>query len=145
MKTTQFLTLGLAGLLFASVDARTQAPPTAPPAYVNENSTDPAPLKLRELDGVVRGLGGDSMPRASVALFTENGHQLIASAMSDKDGKFRFAKLDKGPYRVVVRSEGLCPANIPIVIEGSLLAGRRLIVTMQPKDIDTCSYGMSKH
>ena len=120
-----------------------QAADTAP-AYVNENPSEPAPLKLRDLDGVVRGLGGDAMPRASVSLFTEQGHQLIATTMSDRNGKFHFAKMDKGLYRVVVRVQGLCPANVPVLLESSLLAHRKLVVTMRAKDIDTCSYGMTK-
>jgi hypothetical protein len=116
----------------------------APPAYVNENPTEPAPLKLRELEGVVRGLGGDAMPRASVSLFTEQGHQLIATTMSDRAGKFHFAKMDKGLYRILVRVQGLCPANVPVLLGSSLLAHRKLVVTMRAKDIDTCSYGMTK-
>jgi hypothetical protein len=146
---TRILTMGLAGLLIAGSAGRGQAAAAGgadagPPTYVDENSPDPAPLKLREVDGVVRGLGGDPVTRASVSLFTEQGHQLISTVMSDKDGKFRFDKLDKGPYRVVVKVAGLCPANVPILLEGGLLAARRLIITMQAKDIDTCSYGMAK-
>jgi hypothetical protein len=116
----------------------------APAMYVNENSTDPPPLKLSGVEGQVRGLGGDSMPRVSVSLFTEVGHTLLSTVLTDKDGKFRFNKVEKGLYRVVARIPGLCPANIPVKIEGSLLAHRRLEITMQPKDIDTCSYGMAK-
>jgi hypothetical protein len=150
MKMTQFVMIGLAGLLFAGSAGRGQtaaagSPAATQPTYVDENSPDPAPLKLREVDGVVRGLGGDVMSRASVSLFTEQGHELVASAMSDKDGKFRFNKVDKGLYRVVVKVPGLCPANVPIMVESSLLAARKLIITMQAKDIDTCSYGMAKH
>jgi hypothetical protein len=146
MKTTQLLTIGLAGWLFAgSVGTAQIAPAAVPaPAYVNENSTNPAPLKLRDVNGVVRGLGGDAMPRAAVALYTEQGHELVGSAMSDHDGKFKFAKIDKGLYRVVVSVQGLCTANVPIVVESGLLAHRRLVVTMRPKDIDTCSYGTTK-
>jgi hypothetical protein len=44
----------------------------------------------------------------------------------------------------VVRVEGLCTANVPIVVESSLLAHRKVIVTMRAKDLDTCSYGMTK-
>jgi hypothetical protein len=144
MKMTQLLTIALAGLLFAGAAGRGQTAPQDPSTYVDENQPDPAPLKLRELDGVVRGLGGDPMSRASVALFTEQGHQLVASTVSDKDGKFKFAKVDKGPYRVVVRVPGLCSANVPVLLESSLLAHHKLVVTMQPKDIDTCSYGTTK-
>jgi hypothetical protein len=84
------------------------------------------------------------MSRASVSLFSEAGHTLIGTVLSDKDGKFRFAKVEKGLYRVVAKVEGLCPANIPVKVESSLLAHRKLVITMQPKDIDTCSYGMAK-
>lgn len=144
MKTTRLVMIGLAGLLMGNVVGVGQTGPATAPAYVNENQTDPAPLKLREVDGVVRGLGGDAMPRASVTLFTEQGHQVVATAMSDKDGKFKFGKVDKGLYRVVVKIAGLCPANVPILVESSLLAHHKVIITMQPKDIDTCSYGTTK-
>jgi hypothetical protein len=92
----------------------------------------------------VRGLGGDAMPRVSVSLFTEEGHALIATVVSDRDGKFRFAKVDHGLYRVLATVEGLCTANIPIKLESSLLKHRKLEITMRPKGLDTCSYGMAK-
>jgi hypothetical protein len=144
MKIRMIGTIGLAGLLFAGHGSWSQTAPADAAAYVNENSPDPAPLKLRELEGSVRGLGGDGMPGASVSLFTEQGHTLVTTVVTDKDGKFRFEKVDKGLYRVVVKVQGLCPANVPVVLQGSLLAHRKLVVTMQPKDIDTCSYGMAK-
>lgn len=146
MKTMRLGMIGLAGLLTAGVAGVGQTAPAADPAptYVNENPTDPAPLKLRDVDGVVRGLGKDAMSRASVALFTEPGHELIGSTISDRDGKFKFANVGKGLYRVVVRVQGLCPANVPILVESSFLAHHRLVVTMRPKDIDTCSYGTTK-
>ena len=144
MKKTILLTMAVVGLLVWGSAGRAQSAATTPDAYVNENPSEPAPLKLRDVEGVVRGLGGDGMARASVSLFTEQGHALIATVMSDKDGKFKFAKVDKGLYRVVAKVAGLCPANVPILVESSLLAHRRLIITMQPKDLDTCSYGMAK-
>ena len=84
------------------------------------------------------------MSRASVSLFTEQGHALIGTVVTDRDGKFRFSKVDKGLYRIVARVEGLCTANIPILVESSLLAHRKVVITMRAKDIDTCSYGMTK-
>jgi hypothetical protein len=137
-------TIALAGVLISGRAGSAQAAAGDAPAYVDENQTDPAPLKLREVDGSVRGLGGDGMPGASVSLFTGEGHSLIATMKSDKDGKFRFDKVEKGAYRLVVRVEGLCTANVPIVVESSLLAHRKVIVTMRAKDLDTCSYGMTK-
>jgi len=114
------------------------------PKYVNENSVDPKPVKLRELQGTVVGLGGDPMPRAMVSLFTEDTHTLVGSETTDMQGRFKFNKLEKGAYRVVARVEGLCTANIPIVLEGGLLGHKKLEITMRAKDIDTCSYGLAK-
>jgi hypothetical protein len=128
----------------ASAAERAQAATAGTAVYANENGTDPDPLKLRSLQGSVEGLGGEAMPGAQVALFTEDGHSLVATATSDRKGKFHFGKVAKGLYRVVARVEGLCPANVPIKLESSLLAHRKLIITMRPKDIGTCSYGMAK-
>ena len=136
------LSLALMIALAPSMASAGQSPVV--PMYVNENQTDPAPLKMRELQGTVTGLGGDPMPRAMVSLFTEDTHTLVGSETTDRDGKFKFEKLRHGTYRVVARVEGLCPANIPVVIESSLLAHRKLEITMRPKDIDTCSYGLAK-
>jgi hypothetical protein len=144
MKTTFLLTIGLTGLLAAAPARAAQAAGATAPAYVDGNQTDPAPLKLTGVEGRVRGLGGDGMAMASVSLFTENGHALIGTVVSDKDGKFRFSKVDKGLYRVVARVAGLCTANIPILVESSLLAHHRIEITMQAKDLDRCSYGMAK-
>ena len=151
MTTRPIWSAVLAGALLAAVPAvrvyaaerRGQTQTTAA-AYVNENGTDPAPLHLRQLEGKVVGLGGDPMPRAELALFTESGHSLVATATSDREGKFRFDKVEKGLYRVVARIEGLCPANVPVKLESSLLGKRKLIITMRPKDLDTCSYGVAK-
>jgi hypothetical protein len=135
---------GVALMIAIAVGAEGIAQSPVVPRYVNENQTDPAPLKLRELQGTVIGLGGDPMPRAMVSLFTEDTHTLVGSETTNRDGKFKFEKVEKGSYRVVARVEGLCPANIPVVVEGGFLGHRKLQITMRPKDIDTCSYGMAK-
>ena len=146
MKKTGLLAFGMLGLL-AVPAARAQAGPAvaaAAPAYVDENDKDPAPLKIGAIEGKIHGLGGDAMSGASISLFTEDGHSLVATVVSDKNGKYKFNKVDKGLYRVVALVPGLCPANIPIKVDSSLLVHRKLDITMQPKDIDTCSYGMAK-
>ena len=143
MKLTFLLAMGLVGALAAAPARAAQTAPATAPAYIDENQTDPAPLKLSGVEGRVRGLGGDAMSRASVSLFTEDRHELVATVMSDKNGKFKFDKVGKGLYRVVARVAGLCAANIPILVESTLLH-HKLEITMQPKDVDKCSYGMAK-
>jgi hypothetical protein len=134
--------LGLVMVVLAASTIVAQEPVV--PTYANENSTDPPPLKLSGLTGRVRGLGGDGIPRATVSLFTEDKHILVASVNSDRNGKFHFDKVEHGLYRVVARVAGLCPANIPVKIESALILHHKLEITMRPKDIDTCSYGMAK-
>ena len=136
---------GVCGLLAAGMGVRGQVAPAGADAavYVDENPKPPAVLKLDGLEGSVRGLGGDALPMATVSLFAEDGHALVGTVVTDKDGKFRF-KVDKGLYRVVARVEGLCPANVPVKVESSVLAKHKLVITMVAKDIDTCSYGMAK-
>src|SRR5271167_4411792 len=95
----RILTLGLVMLCVSAGAVAAQEPVV--PTYVNENPTDPAPLKLNGLTGTVRGLGGDGIPRATVSLFTEETHTLVASVTSDRQGKFHFDKVDHGFYRVV--------------------------------------------
>jgi len=142
MKTTLWLMIGL--VVLAAAPAYAAQDLAAPATYVDENTPDPPPLKLSGVEGRVRGLGGDAMPRVAVSLFTEVGHTLLSTVVTDKDGKFRFVKVEKGLYRVVAKIQGLCPANIPVKVEAGLLTHHRLEITMQPKDIDTCSYGMAK-
>ena len=144
------LTLGLSGFILAAPLAYSQTAPVAIPAnasvYVDENATPPAPLKLSGIVGRVRGLGGDAIPRATISLFTDEGkvHTFLSAVMSDRDGKFHFDKVEHGFYRVVARVDGLCAANIPVKVESALIMHRKLEITMRPKDLDTCSYGMAK-
>jgi hypothetical protein len=144
MRWMSWILLGLVGVCAGSRAGWAQKPSNNVPTYVNENPKDPSPLKLDGLQGRVEGLGGDAMPDARVSLFTEESHTLVASVNSDRNGKFHFDRVEHGFYRVVALVQGLCPANIPVKIEGSFLAKRKLVITMRPKDIDTCSYGMAK-
>ncbi len=139
MKTTVLMALGVVGLLAAVHAMPAQAGQSSAPTYVDENDKDPSPLKIGAVQGKIHGLGGEPMSGASISLFTEDGHKLVATVVSDKDGKYRFDKVEKGLYRVVARVPGLCPANIPVLVESGLLLHRKLDITMQPKDLDRCS------
>ena len=142
---TAYLGLVVAGIMVASGPAWGQGSrEPVVPTYVNENPSEPSPIKLRDLEGKVVGLGGDAMPKSTVSLFTEDTHALVGSETTDRDGKFKFEKVAHGAYRLVVRVAGMCPANIPIQLGSSLLAHRKLLITMRPKDIDTCSYATTK-
>jgi hypothetical protein len=150
MMKIRLLTLALAGLSLVAPLAQGQKAPAAPAmdpsTYVDENPNPPALIKLGAIVGRVRGLGGDAIPKATISLFTEEGkvHTFISSVVTDREGKFRFDKVEHGLYRIVAKVDGLCPANIPVKVESALIMHHKIEITMRPKDIDTCSYGMSK-
>ena len=130
-------------LLSAARDGHTQAP-DANSAYVNKNPTEPKLIKVSAVDGVVRDPEKITFPNASILLFAEQGHALIEPVTSDGRGHFAFGKIPPGHYRVVAKVEGLCPANIPIEVETSVIAHRKIEFVMQPQGIDICSYAIAK-
>jgi len=133
-------------LLFLACAAHpaTAQAPDANSAYVNKNPTEPKPIKVSAVDGTVRDPGKMTFPNATLLLFAEQGHALIETVKSDGNGHFAFGKIPPGHYRVVAKVEGLCPANIPIEVENSVIAHRKIEFVMQPQGIDICSYAIAK-
>jgi hypothetical protein len=137
------LALSLMSLFFATHAAPAQAP-GANSAYVNKNPTEPKPIKVSAVDGLVRDPEKITFPNASILLFAEPGHSLIETVKSDGKGHFAFGKISPGHYRLVAKVEGLCPANIPIEVETSVIAHRKIEFVMLPQGIDICSYAIAK-
>ncbi len=54
------------------------------------------------------------MPQVCLGLFTEQKHTLIASAITDEEGRFRFNNISPGRYRLVVRASGFYVADVPV-------------------------------
>ena len=119
-------------------------------SYENHNQVDPRPLSLRELTGrvltevdepaqVVGPVSG-----ACLGLFIEQDHHLVATATADKEGHFEFGAVAPGRYRLVVRANGLCAANVPLQIAAKSRSRKQknseIVVHMRPAGIDTCSY-----
>jgi Carboxypeptidase regulatory-like domain len=131
-------------LLFPIGSLRSQNNPSPSPdgmTYENHNQIDPHPLSVRSLAGNVQGLKGEPIPNASLGLFTETEHKLVTSAQTSQDGTFKFSGVQPGRYRLVVKCDGLCPANIPIAMNYHALGSRPIYVYMRPRGIDSCSYG----
>ncbi|HZS08526.1 MAG TPA: carboxypeptidase-like regulatory domain-containing protein [Blastocatellia bacterium] len=127
----------------------------SPIKYVNNNQVDLPPLALTDLSGqVLEGIGYGKQaedkapfPKACLGLFSEQKHELIANAIADEEGRFKFKATAPGYYRLVVQADGLCAANISLRITRGLpgrLKARRLIVHMRPEGYDTCSYSSYK-
>jgi hypothetical protein len=118
--------------------------------YGNRNQVDPKPLSIRTLSGKVSGVPGKldlgPIPGACLGLFTETDHRLIASVAADDSGRFRFARISPGQYRLVARDPQnvLCLANVRVRIvdwpRGGTLRAKHIIVHLRPAGIDRCSY-----
>ena len=48
---------------------------------------------------------------------------------------------EDGNYRLIVKADGLCPANVPILVRHRRKEKTRLMMHMKPAGIDSCSYG----
>jgi hypothetical protein len=115
--------------------------------YENHNQVDYGPLKLEAVEGTsVIDVGGkvvqQGIVEACYGLFTENGHKLLVNIKADAQGNFRLKNIPPGHYRLVATLEGLCTANVPLmIVKGSLRPKPRLLIHFHPAGVDTCSYG----
>lgn len=137
----------LSGLL---VYAQGQPPIcTSQMEYGHKNQIDPEPLFVRSISGrVITEVGRPAKELgtspACLGLFTDSDHRLLAKAVADESGLFKFNSVPPGRYRLVVRDpqDALCVANLPLRIvrwpRGTL---RSLVIHMRPIGLDDCSYG----
>jgi hypothetical protein len=133
----------LAFLLLGMTKLWSQESPTAVGTivYENHNQVDYAALVLQTVVGKVHDEQQVPIPKAAFALFTEKTHQLVSFTESASDGSFAFGHVAPGLYRLVVKYEGFCSANIPISVTRHARSGGRLDVHMKPASLDSCSYG----
>ena len=113
--------------------------------YENHNQVDYGPLRVAlvvgKTDSEVEGQKADVVPGACLGLFAESTHQLVAAVRADEKGHFELKHVKAGRYRLVARAEGLCTANIPLVVRSSGKHKAIIIVHFRPRGIDSCSYG----
>lgn len=147
-----FLTSIVVVLLGLSASAQQKVEPCEMPIkYENKNQVDPKPLSVRVVSGHIISEVGDigaaqetgAVPGARLGLFTEQEHHLVATTVADDEGRFQFAAVPSGKYRLVVHVAGLCVANVPLqVVKGSRSKDQKqIVVHMRPAGIDSCSYG----
>lgn len=121
----------------------------SPIEYDNRNQADPKPSTVTRISGrAISEVGHPAREIGPVSvclgLFTEEDHSLVASAVADDEGRFKFDKLPTGRFRLVVRDplNVYCPANIPLeVVKKGRGKERQLVIHMRPARIDECSYG----
>jgi len=112
--------------------------------FENRNQVDPKPLFIRALSGSILDRDRVPIPQICLGLFTEEGHQLVASTVSDDSGQYRFTPLPRGRYRLIAKVAGFCTASVPLRLvgwpRGGLIGKRRIVVHMELPRIDHCSY-----
>ena len=121
----------------------------SPIEYGNRNQIEPKRSSVRRLAGrVIMEVGNpakelDPLP-ACLGLFTEKDHRLVASAVADEEGRFKFSSVPAGRYRLVVRDpqNAFCVANMPLrVVRWPRGKTTPLVIHMRFPGMDDCSYG----
>ena len=124
----------------------------SPIEYGNRNQVDPKPSSVRGISGrVIAEVGRPAKEvgpiPACLGLFMEKDHRLVASAVANEEGRFKFSSVPPGRYRLVVRDpqNAFCIANMPLRIVRWLRGkAKPLVFHMRPAGIDDCSYGEFK-
>ena len=108
--------------------------------YENHNQIDYGPLVVQEVRGRITDPQQFAVPKVCVALFTEAEHKLIATTESDTEGRFSLPNVAPGRYRLIVKADPLCAANVPLQVVKHQRKKRVLQVHMKPRGLDSCSY-----
>jgi hypothetical protein len=121
----------------------------SPIEYGNRNQVNPKRSNVRLLAGrVIMEVGAPAKELgrvpACLGLFEEKDHRLVASAVADEQGRFKFKSVASGRYRLVVRDpqNAFCLANTPLqFVTWPRGTTKALVIHMRPAGIDDCSYG----
>lgn len=108
--------------------------------YEHHNQVDYGPLIVQEVRGTITDPQQVALPKVCVGIFTEKDHKLVATTESDADGKFSLQSVPPGQYRLVVKADPLCAANVPLQVVKSQEKKQVLRVHMKPRGLDSCSY-----
>ena len=107
-------------------------------------------VSLRVVEGQAIDPNGVAVPNVCVALFTRKDKRFVTQTVTDENGYFRFGKIPKGKYYLVARVERdyFCPLNVEInrlsFPFGGFFQRNRLVLHMEARGIDVCSYADKK-
>jgi Carboxypeptidase regulatory-like domain len=142
MSTRKLTLVIVAGALLAAPSFAQQKGDSSPcmAEYENHNQTDYGPLTVQNVKGTITDQQQRAVPKVCVGIFTEKDHKLVATTESDADGKFSLQSVPPGRYRLVVKADPLCAANVPLQVVESKKKKQVLRVHMKPRGLDSCSY-----
>lgn len=109
--------------------------------YENHNQIDYGPLVVQDVKGTITDPQHSAVPKVCVGIFTEKDHKLVDTTESDAEGKFSLQGVPPGRYRLVVKADPLCAANVPLQVVKTQKKKQVLRVHMKPRGLDSCSYG----
>jgi hypothetical protein len=130
-----------AALLAAPSFAQQKADSPCMVEYENHNQVDYGPLIVQEVKGTIMDPQQGAVQKVCVGIFTEKDHKLVATTESNTDGKFSLQSVPPGRYRLVVKADPLCAANVPLQVVKHRKKKHDLLVHMKPRGLDSCSYG----
>src|SRR5690242_12977026 len=117
MRTRNLTLLIFAAALFAEPSfAQQKGDSSCVAEYENHNQTDYGPLVVQDVKGTITDPQQSAVPKVCVGIFTEKDHKLVATTESDADGKFSLQSVPPGRYRLVVKADPLCAANVPLQV-----------------------------
>jgi hypothetical protein len=108
--------------------------------YENHNQIDYGPLVVQDVKGTITDPQQVAVPKVCAGIFTEKDHKLVATTESDAEGKFSLQSVPPGRYRLVVKADPLCAANVPLQVVKSQKKKQVLRGHMKPRGLDSCSY-----
>lgn len=131
-------------VLILFVPSVCQESPTPDLSYANRNQVDYGPLKIGTIQGRVIDTSGVPIPQALVILFTDPEHKVISHTYTTEDGRFEIRSVKRARYRLMVKYDSLCPANMPLQMTRTAHSERELIIHMEFVKLDGCSWGEVK-
>lgn len=114
--------------------------PSCTVKYENHNQTDYGSLTVQHVKGTVTDPDQGAVPNACVGIFTEKGHNLLAATRSDAKGMFSLQSVAPGRYRLIIKADPLCAANVLLHVVKRRNRSQVLRVHMKPRGLDSCSY-----
>jgi hypothetical protein len=143
MSTRKLTLLIVAGVLLAVPSFAQQKGDSSPCVieYENHNQIDYGPLVVQTVKGTITDPQQSAVPNVCVGIFTAKDHKLVATTESDAGGNFSLQSIPPGEYRLVVKADPLCAANVPLRVVKSQKKKQVLRVHMKPRGLDSCSFG----
>ena len=108
--------------------------------YEHNNMVDYGPLRVSKVKGTVRDIGGVSIQKGCVGLFSKDDNRLVAWTNIASDGSFEIPKVRSGDYKLIISVQWFCAPNANIRVGHSLRKKHSLVAIMKPRGIDDCSW-----